>query len=118
VVAISADKDVPGILDQLEPVVTQLVVTQNSSGRSMDAAELADLAEAVFGPDRVSTTARLDDAIELAVGLADAADAEGDLGGAGVLITGSVYTAGEARLLLGRSGPPEGWAGDGAGDAL
>jgi folylpolyglutamate synthase/dihydrofolate synthase len=118
VVAISADKDVPGILDQLEPVATQLVVTQNSSGRSMDAAELADLAEAVFGPDRITTSARLDDAIELAVGLADAADAEGDLGGAGVLITGSVYTAGEARLLLGPAGPPEDWAGDGGEDVL
>jgi dihydrofolate synthase/folylpolyglutamate synthase len=118
VVAISADKDVPGILDQLEPVVTRLVVTQNSSGRSMDVAELADLAEAVFGPDRVAAAARLDDAIELAVGLADEADAEGDLGGAGVLITGSVYTAGAARLLLGPAVPPEGWAGDDGGGAL
>jgi dihydrofolate synthase/folylpolyglutamate synthase len=105
VVAISADKDVPAILDQLEPIVTRVVVAGNASGRSMDPAELADLAEGVFGPDRVTVAPRLDDAIELGVTLADEADASGDgemagLGGAVVLITGSVYTAGEARLLL------------------
>jgi folylpolyglutamate synthase/dihydropteroate synthase len=105
VVAIAADKDVPAVLDQLEPVATSLVATTNSSGRAMPAAELAELAESVFGPDRVRVAQRLDDAIELGVALADEADAGGDgsmagLGGAGLLITGSVITAGEARLLL------------------
>jgi dihydrofolate synthase/folylpolyglutamate synthase len=107
IVAISADKDVPAILDQLEPVADRLVATSNSSGRSMKAGELADLAEAVFGPDRVSVAERLDDAIELGVALADEADADdasasGGVGGAAVLVTGSVITAGEARLLLAR----------------
>jgi folylpolyglutamate synthase/dihydropteroate synthase len=117
VAAISADKDVPAILDQLEPIATRLVATQNSSGRSLDAAGLADQAEAVFGPDRVSVAERLDDAIELAVALADEADAGEELagmGGAGVLITGSVYTAGEARLLLTRSAPGGVGADEGA----
>ena len=41
------------MLDQLEPVVSDLVVTRNSSPRSMEVAKLADLSEAVFGPDRV-----------------------------------------------------------------
>jgi dihydrofolate synthase/folylpolyglutamate synthase len=105
VVAIAADKDVATVLDQLEPVATALVATTNSSGRAMPAAELAELAESVFGPDRVRVAERLDDAIELGVALADEADAEGDgaiggMGGAGLLITGSVITAGEARLLL------------------
>jgi dihydrofolate synthase / folylpolyglutamate synthase len=111
ILAVSEDKDVAGILDQLEPVVSTLVVTSNSSSRSMDAAKLADLAGAVFGEDRVRAAARLDQAIEVAVGLADeAAAARGAGGGAGapgsaaVLITGSVITAGEARVLL---GPPE-----------
>jgi dihydrofolate synthase / folylpolyglutamate synthase len=104
VLAVSADKDVPAILDQLEPVADELVVTSNSAGRSMDLGKLADLAATVFGPDRVTAAARLDDAIEIAVGLADAA-AAGRPGGAGVLVTGSVVTAGDARALLaGRGG--------------
>ncbi len=105
VVAVSEDKDVPGILDQLEPEASEIVVTRNSSSRSMDAAKLAELAGAVFGPDRVHQAARLDEAIDRAVELADTSDA-GDLsagglpGGSAVLVTGSVVTAGDARLLL------------------
>jgi dihydrofolate synthase / folylpolyglutamate synthase len=102
IMAVSEDKDVSGILDELEPVVAQLVVTTNSSTRSMPTAELAALAAEVLGPDRVTVAERLDDAIELGVTLADEADAtgEGGPGKAGVLITGSVVTAGDARALL------------------
>jgi dihydrofolate synthase/folylpolyglutamate synthase len=73
-------------------------VTQNSSPRSLGADELAKVAVEVFGPDRVEVTPRLDDALDVAVRLAEE---EGDLGGAGVLVTGSIVTVGEARLLLG-----------------
>jgi dihydrofolate synthase / folylpolyglutamate synthase len=105
VLAVSEDKDVPGILDQLEPVVAELVVTRNSSDRSMDPAKLAELAGSVFGPERVHVAGRLDDAIELAVGLADAASGDEGLTRTGVLVTGSVITAGDARVLLaGRGG--------------
>jgi len=104
VLSISADKDIAGILDELEPVATQVVATRNVSGRAMDADDLADAAQAVFGADRVTVTPRLDEAIEVAVGLADEADADsgGGPGGAVVLIAGSVITAGEARTLLRR----------------
>lgn len=106
VVAVSEDKDVPAILGELEPAVSELVVTRNSSHRGMDPAKLAELAGPVFGPERVRVTARLDDAIETAVALADAAatDRPGD---AGVLVTGSVVTAGDARVLLGAPGPAD-----------
>jgi dihydrofolate synthase / folylpolyglutamate synthase len=100
VLAVSEDKDVPGILGELEPVVSQLVVTRSSSDRSMDPAKLAELAAAVLGPERVRAAARLDDAIEIAVELADEASGGGPAD-AGVLITGSVVTAGDARRLLG-----------------
>ncbi|HMG64859.1 MAG TPA: dihydrofolate synthase, partial [Streptosporangiaceae bacterium] len=105
ILAVSEDKDVPAILDQLEPIVSELVVTANSSLRSIAPAKLAELAEAVFGPDRVRQADRLDGAIEIAVGLADDASAvveeSGGLpGSAAVLITGSVITAGDARQLL------------------
>jgi dihydrofolate synthase / folylpolyglutamate synthase len=112
ILAVSEDKDVPGILDELEPVVSELVVTANSSPRSTDPGKLAEMASAVFGPDRVRSVPRLDDAIEIGVALADEADAGGaDSGGppgtAVVLIAGSVITAGDARLLLTRSQPGE-----------
>ena len=102
IVAIMQDKDVTGILDELEPVVTHLVVTTNSSPRSLPVAALAEAATAVFGPDRVTIAERLDDAIEIGVALADAAEAAPGSrpGQAGVLITGSVITAGDARVLL------------------
>ena len=112
ILAVSEDKDVPGILDELEPVASELVVTGNSSARSADPGKLAEMAGAVFGPERVRVVPRLDDAIEIGVGLADEADARGAEGGgrpgtALVLITGSVITAGDARLLLTRSDPGE-----------
>jgi dihydrofolate synthase / folylpolyglutamate synthase len=111
IIAISEDKDIPGILDALEPLASQLVVTSNSSPRSADPQKLAEMASAVFGADRVTAVARLDDAIETGVRLADEADAatadgEGP-GSAVLLIAGSVITAGEARLLLTRTQPGE-----------
>ena len=100
VLAVSEDKDVAGILDQMEPVISELVVTRNSSDRSMDPDKLAELAASVFGVERVHVARRLDDALEMAVGLADDASGEEGLTLTGVLVTGSVVTAGDARLLL------------------
>jgi len=120
VLAVSADKDVAAILGELEPSAAAVVATSNSSSRSMEPQELAEIAKQVFGPDRVHVAKRLDDAIEVAVGLADEVTSElgGQLAGLGageeaagqaaatvVLITGSVVTSGDARLLLtGRHG--------------
>jgi len=110
VFAASGDKDVAGMLAELEPLLTDIVVTRNSSERSMDRQETAELAAEIFGEDRVASADRLDDAIDIAVGLADEAVAESGPGTGGVLITGSVITAGDARRLLGPAGgelPPE-----------
>jgi dihydrofolate synthase/folylpolyglutamate synthase len=105
VVAVAEDKDVAGLLEELEPVLSDIVVTTNSSPRAMPADELADVAREIFGEERVLVAERLDDAIEMAVTLADEADANGRSGGGGiggtaVLVTGSVVTAGDAQLLL------------------
>ncbi|WP_067602066.1 bifunctional folylpolyglutamate synthase/dihydrofolate synthase [Nocardiopsis listeri] len=97
VVAIMADKDVEGILDPLEPLLDEIVVTRNSSPRSLEPERLAALAEEIFGEDRVHVAPRLDDAIDRAVGLAEA---EGEFGGVGVLVTGSVVTSGDVVHLL------------------
>jgi dihydrofolate synthase/folylpolyglutamate synthase len=110
VFAASGDKDVPGILAELEPLLTDIVVTRNSSGRSLDPDQTAELAAEIFGEDRVHSAPRLDDAIDAAVALADEAGAESGPGSGAVLITGSVITAGDARRLLGPAGgelPPE-----------
>jgi dihydrofolate synthase/folylpolyglutamate synthase len=110
VFAASGDKDVPGILAELEPLLTDIVVTRNSSDRSVDPEVAAELAAEIFGEDRVQQAERLDDAIEIAVALADEAVAETGPGTGGVLVTGSVITAGDARRLLGPAGgelPPE-----------
>jgi dihydrofolate synthase/folylpolyglutamate synthase len=110
VFAASGDKDVAGMLAELEPLLDEIVVTRNSSDRSMDVTEVAELAAEIFGEDRVASAGRLADAIETAVTLADEAAAAGVPGSGGVLITGSVITAGDARRLLGSNGgelPPE-----------
>ncbi|MFD4522578.1 bifunctional folylpolyglutamate synthase/dihydrofolate synthase [Streptomyces sp. NPDC058470] len=99
VVGASAEKDVRGVLEAFEPILAEVVVTQNSSHRAMDADELAGVAVEVFGDDRVQVEPRLDDALEAAITLAEE---EGEYAGSGVLVTGSVITVGEARLLLGR----------------
>lgn len=101
VVAVLADKDVVGVLDELEPALAEIVVTANSSPRAMPVDELAELAREVFGEDRVHVAGRLDEAIDLAVSLVDEADAvDGGLGTSAVLVTGAVVTAGDAQLLL------------------
>ena len=117
-----------GVLEELEPALSDIVVTTNSSPRSMPAAELAELAIEIFGEDRVQVAERLDDAIDLAASIADVFDAEavarGLPGGAAVLVTGSVVTAGDAQLLLApaqavgaSANPRRAGAGD-AGQAL
>jgi dihydrofolate synthase/folylpolyglutamate synthase len=99
VVGCVAGKDVTGMLTELEGLCAELVVTQNSSPRAIPADELGALAVDVFGADRVSVHPRLFDALESAMELAEAGPDDA-LGGSGVLVTGSVITAGEARTLL------------------
>jgi dihydrofolate synthase/folylpolyglutamate synthase len=103
VVGVMAEKDAQGILDALEPVVSDIVVTRNSSPRSMPLEELNELAISVFGEDRVVAETDLETAIETAIALVETNDdPEEPLAGGGVLVTGSVVTAGEARTLFGK----------------
>ena len=99
VVAILSDKDVGAILAALEPVLSSIVVTQNSSPRAMTIDELANEAVEIFGGDRVEVEPRLDDALDAAVRMAED---DTPLGGSGVIVTGSLVTVGEARGLLKR----------------
>jgi dihydrofolate synthase/folylpolyglutamate synthase len=99
VVGILADKDAAGILAALDPVVDEVVITRSRSPRAIPVADLADIAATVLGEDRVHVEERLDAALERAIELAETGSPAGV--GAGVLVTGSVTVAGEARLLLG-----------------
>ncbi|WP_103382945.1 bifunctional folylpolyglutamate synthase/dihydrofolate synthase [Pseudonocardia dioxanivorans] len=98
VVGVMRDKDARGLLAELEPALHEIVVTAAETPRAMDADELATLAVEVFGAERVSVEPVLAQAIEQAVELAE----EGGDSGVGVVVTGSVVVAGQARALFGR----------------
>lgn len=103
VLGILDDKDARGIMEALEPVLAEVVITQNSSPRASDAYDLAEIAREVFGDERVHVDDNLASAYALAAELAEAPLEEvGVQSGAGVIITGSVVTAGEARALFGK----------------
>jgi len=103
VLSMMGDKDVTGILTALEPVFDQVVVTHNGSPRALEVDALAVRAEEIFGPDRVVRAETLPDAIETATALVEDSAAEADgFSGAGIVITGSVVTAGAARTLFGK----------------
>ena len=101
VLSVLAGKDVTGILAALEPAFDLVVVTDNGSPRALDIESLAMRAEEVFGLERVVRAPTLTDAIETATALVEDAKVDG-LSGAGIVITGSVATAGAARTLFGR----------------
>jgi dihydrofolate synthase/folylpolyglutamate synthase len=96
VVAIFADKDPVAMLEILEPALDHVVVTRNTSPRSIPPHRLGAMAAEIFGEDRVTVVDIMPDAIDVAVTLAE----EDGMGG-GVLVTGSVVSAADARLLLG-----------------
>ena len=99
VLSIFADKDATGILTALEPYLTEVVITQNSSPRALDAYDLAETARDIFGEERVHVADNLPGAYAQAVELAEDAEVQS---GSGIIITGSVVTAGDARALFGK----------------
>jgi dihydrofolate synthase/folylpolyglutamate synthase len=97
IVALMADKDALGILHELEPILNQIIVTTNSSERSMSVADLNKLATQVFGADRVFAEETLPAAIDRAIKDANRPLSDESLA---ILITGSVVTVGEARTAV------------------
>ena len=101
VVAILGDKDVLGILRELEPVVSRIVVTENTSERALPKEELFKIAQSVFGIDRTFMEADLQSAITYSMEQATLLNQVSD-GSNAVLITGSVVTVGEAKRIVKR----------------
>ena len=99
VISVMGDKDVLGVLQALEPVMNEVVVTWNGAPRAMSAEQISELAIQVFGEDRVFVEPDLTSAIDKAIALAD----EAGVTGVGVVVTGSVVTAATGRTIMGRA---------------
>jgi dihydrofolate synthase/folylpolyglutamate synthase len=95
--AAMGDKDIEGALVELEKVMDSIIVTKNSSTRSAAVADVEVLATKIFGSDRVFSADSLEAAIEKAIKDSIRPLSEETIG---ILITGSVVTAGEARALV------------------
>lgn len=105
VISVMGDKDVAGILAALEPAFDEIVVTHNGSPRAMETDALAGIALEIFGEDRVVVAPTLLDAVETATAMVEEAAEDGGaegFSGTGIVITGSVVTAGAARTLFGK----------------
>ncbi len=99
VVAVLGDKDAAGILAELSQVVDYLVVSQSSSARALPANDLAMIAKQFFAPEQIEVIPELRGAITYATEKANLSNQVND-GVSAVLITGSVVTAGEARIIV------------------
>lgn len=106
VLGILGEKDVTGVLKALEPVVDRLIVTKSDSPRALPVAELFAEAVQVFGNERVFQEDGLNSAITYAMEQATLINQVSD-GVSAVLITGSVVTAGSARVILKKIGREE-----------
>ena len=101
VISAMADKDVEGMLAVLEPALEHVVITQNSQDRAMRADRLGAVAIEVFGEDRVTVVPDLANALDAAMALSES-DGHDSISSGAILVTGSVVTAGEARVLTAR----------------
>jgi dihydrofolate synthase / folylpolyglutamate synthase len=96
VIAILQDKDATSMLEILEPVLDEIVVSRTTSPRAINPERLGRLAAEIYGEGRVTVVDNLPDALDRAAEMAD----QGGVGG-GVLATGSITTVAEVRMLLG-----------------
>ena len=99
IVAPMGDKDIDGILEEFEAIMTTVIITKNSSHRAAPIDELAAQAREIFGGERVLTNDSLESAIDAAITEAKF-EVEMNERSCAVLIAGSVISAGEARALI------------------
>ena len=103
VIGVLMDKDYRGIVSQLAPLADRIIVTKPHYSRALDvpslAREIGTFHRTVHAAEHVAE----------AIDLARQGAAENDL----ILITGSLYTVGDARAVLrpGASGPLQGLKG-------
>jgi dihydrofolate synthase/folylpolyglutamate synthase len=100
VLAVLGDKDVDGILAELEPIIGRLIVTANKSPRALPVEELYQRALKVFGPERTFKEADLRSALTYAMEQCTLVNQVSDASSA-VIVAGSFVTAAEARVIVG-----------------
>lgn len=92
------DKNVEQVLVEMEPDLDELVITAMPGERAMPIEDLQDIAEDVFGADRVHVEDDLTDALDRATELLDATVSPRI--SKGIVVFGSVVLAGMASALL------------------
>ncbi len=92
------DKDVDGILSEMEAALEHLVLVQMPGERAMDIDELKQIADGIFGADRVHIARNLHDAVDIATTLSD--ENSEFMANSAVLSFGSVVLAGAIRQLF------------------
>jgi dihydrofolate synthase/folylpolyglutamate synthase len=99
ILGIMGDKDIAGILKPLLPLASDSILTRPSYTRAASPETLARIAESM-GYSNVHTAHTVKDALEM--GMKDARNFQ--LGSALIVVTGSFYTIGEAKEVLGQTG--------------
>ena len=92
------DKDIEGVLGEVEPYLDSIVITQMPGTRAKPAEEIAQIAREVFGSDRVDVQEDILEAIATAVNLGESGDESAPV--TGVVVFGSVLLAGEVLRLM------------------
>jgi dihydrofolate synthase / folylpolyglutamate synthase len=103
ILGIMADKDIKGIMEPLLPLASEVILTAPSYSRAASPEHLADIAHSL-GFSEVQIAPTVKDAVEMGMKtcLRDEDDGSGKL--PLILITGSFYTIGEAKEMLGQKG--------------
>jgi len=94
VLAVSANKDVEGVVRPLAAIADVVYATRNDSARSAEPEEVARVARAAS-----SATVEVSPSVADAIAAARATAGPGDL----VLVTGSLFTVGDAKRVLARA---------------
>ena len=92
------DKDIEGVLGEVEPYLDSIVITQMPGPRAKPAEEIAQIAREVFGSDRVDVQEDILEAIATAVNLGESGEESAPA--TGVVVFGSVLLAGEVLRLM------------------
>jgi dihydrofolate synthase/folylpolyglutamate synthase len=87
IISVMENKDIAGVLEPLVDLADDVIVTRNDSPRAASVTQLAETVRAL-GSD-VQTVSNVSDAISVAMERAEESDA--------ILVTGSLYTVGDAR---------------------
>ena len=98
VLAMFADKDIHGVLEELHRSADVFVVSEALSTRALSTEKLAEATREWVDEDSVLEAPDLNAALMKAIDLANSSGASSP----GIVVTGSLHTVAEARLLLGK----------------